>query len=96
MQDKCPIAFENQNLKPSEPKKTTCEKEMLEIMHALFKWNQYLFEETFLAKTVNKNLKYFLTQKNLSPEQQKWVRKIHVFDFNILYKKVWKIGLQTA
>ena len=61
--------------------------EMLVIMHALFKWKQYLFGEKFLVKTNHKNLNYFLTQKNLSPQQQKWVRKIQVFDFDILYKK---------
>ena len=60
---------------------------MLAIMHALVKWKQYLFGAKFLAKTNHNNLKCFLTQKNVSPEQQKWVNKIQVFDFNILYKK---------
>ena len=56
-------------------------------MHALAKWKQYFFEAKFLVKTNHNNLKYFLTQKNMSPEQQKWVSKIQVFDFDILYKK---------
>ena len=33
------------------------------------------------------SLKYFLTQKILSPKQQKCVSKIQVFDLDILYKK---------
>ena len=60
---------------------------MLAIMHALVKWKKYLFGAKFLVKTDPNNLKYFLTQKNLSPEQQKWVRKIQVFYFDILYKR---------
>ena len=60
---------------------------MLAITHALAKWKQYLFKENFLFKTDHNSLKYFLTQKNLSPRQHKWVSKIQVFDFNILYKK---------
>ena len=43
--------------------------------------------ENFLFKTGHNSLEYFLTQKNLSPEQQKWVSKIQVFYFNIVYKK---------
>ena len=87
MQDKHPISFKRWKFKPSEKKKSTYDKEMLAIMHALVKWKQYLFGEKFLVKTYHNRLKYFLTQKNLSPEQQKWVSKIKVFHFNILYKK---------
>jgi hypothetical protein len=60
---------------------------MLEIMHALVKWKQYLLGTKFLMKMDHNSLKYFLTQKNLSSEQQKWVSKIQAFDFDIIYKK---------
>jgi hypothetical protein len=60
---------------------------MLEIIHALVKWKQYLLGAKFLVKTDHNSLKYFLNHKSLSSEQQKWVRKIQVFDFEILYKK---------
>jgi hypothetical protein len=54
-------------------------------MHALVKWKRYFLGTKFLMKIDHNNLKYFLTQKNLSSEKQKWVRKIQVFEFNILY-----------
>lgn len=60
---------------------------MLAIMHALVKWNQYLLGMKYLVKMNHNSLKYFLTQKNLSSKQQKWVSKIRVFYFDILYRK---------
>ena len=87
MQDKHPIAFESRKLKPSGKTKSTYDKEMLAIMHALLKWKQYLFGAKFLVKKDHNSLKYFLTQKDISPEQQKWVSKIQAFDSDILYKK---------
>jgi hypothetical protein len=87
MQDNHPIAFESRRLKPKEHTKSTYDKEMLAIIHALVKWKQYLLGAKFLVKTDHNSLKYFLNQKSLSVEQQKWVSKIQVFDFEILYKK---------
>ena len=71
MQYKHPISFEIRIFKPSEQTKSTYDKEMLAIMHALVKWKQYLFRAKFHVKTYHISLKYFLTQKSLSPEQQK-------------------------
>ena len=50
MQDKYPIAFESWKLKPSEQTKSTYDKEMLAIIHALVKWKQYLFGAEFLVR----------------------------------------------
>jgi hypothetical protein len=74
-------------IQTKEKTKSTHDKEMLAIMHALVKWKQYLLGMKFLVKMDPNRLKYFITQKNLSSEQQKWVRKIQVFDIDILYKK---------
>jgi hypothetical protein len=56
-------------------------------MHALVKWKPYLLGTKFLVKMDHNSLKYFLTQKHISSEKQKWESKIQVFNFNILYKK---------
>ena len=66
MQNKHPITFESQKLKPSEQTKSTYNKEMLAIIHALVKWKQYLFGEKFIVKIEHNSLKYFLTKKILS------------------------------
>jgi hypothetical protein len=87
MQDNYPITFESKKFKPREQTKSTYDKEMLAIMHVLVKWKQYLLGMIFFVKTNHNSLKYFLTQKNLSSKKQKWVNKVHIFDFNILCKK---------
>jgi hypothetical protein len=60
---------------------------MLAIMHAMTKFRQYLVGSKFVVKTDHNNLKYFLDQKDLSEHQQKWVTKVHAFDFDIEYVK---------
>jgi hypothetical protein len=40
-----------------------------------------------VVKTDHNILKFFLEQKDLCEPQQKWVTKVHVFDFNIEYVK---------
>ena len=40
-----------------------------------------------MVKTVHNSFKYFLEQKDLSEHQQKWVTKVHAFDFDIEYVK---------
>ena len=56
-------------------------------MHALIKFRQYLVGNNFVVKTDHKNLRYFLTQKDLNERKQKWVSNIQAFDFDIEYVK---------
>jgi len=56
-----PIAFESQKFQQREKTKSMYDKEILEIMHALVKWKQYLLGMKFLMKTDQNSLKYFLT-----------------------------------
>jgi hypothetical protein len=39
------------------------------------------------VKTYHNSLKYFLDQKDLNERQQKWVRKIQAYDFDIEFVK---------
>ena len=63
------------------------DKEMLAILHALTKFRKYLVGARFKVKTYHNNLKYFLEKKELNERQQKWVRKIQAYDFEIEYVK---------
>jgi hypothetical protein len=60
---------------------------MLTIMHALAKFRQYLVGARFVVKSDHNSLKYLLEQKDLNEIQQKWVRKIQAYDFDIEFVK---------
>jgi hypothetical protein len=67
--------------------KSTYEKEMLAILHAVDLWHPYLLGKHFQIKTDHHSLKYFLEQIISSLEQQKWVTKMFGYDYEIIYKK---------
>jgi len=56
----------------------------------------YLFGVKFLVKTDHNNLKYFLNQKSLSPEHQKWVRKFKFYILKFFTKREKKTKLLIA
>ena len=82
-----PIAFESRKLQPNEKLYSIYDKEMLAIMHALAKFRQYLVGNKFVVKTNHNSPRHFLTQKDLNERQQKWVRNIKDYDFDIEYVK---------
>jgi hypothetical protein len=80
MQRGHPIIFERRKLIQTKRLYSIYENEIIEIMHALTKFKQYLVGNKFVVKTYHNNLKYFLEKKDLSKNQQKWVKKVHAFD----------------
>jgi hypothetical protein len=60
MQGGHPIVFESRNINESERLDPIYNKEMLEIMHALTKFRQYLVGNRFVVKIDHNSLKYFL------------------------------------
>jgi hypothetical protein len=87
MQNRHPLIYENRKLRGPELPYTIYDKEMLAIMHALAKFRQYLVGAIFVVRSDHNNLKYFLKQKDLNERQQKWVRKIQAYDFDIEFVK---------
>ena len=93
MQDERPIAFESRPIKGKILSKAIYEKE---ILHALKKWRPYIMGRHFKVKIDHDSLKYFLEQRLSSEEQQKWVTKMLVYDFEIIYKKAKKNVVEDA
>jgi hypothetical protein len=87
MQNRHPIVYESRKLRGPELLYTIYDKEMLAIMHALAKFKQYLVGAKFVVRTNHNSLKYFLDQKDLNERQQKWVSKIHAYEFDIEFVK---------
>jgi hypothetical protein len=96
MQGGHPIVFKSRKLIDSERLYSIYDKEIIEIMHAVTKFMQYLVGNRFLVKTYHNSLKYFLYQKDLSERQHKWVSKIQAFDFDIEYVKGKSIVVADA
>ena len=66
MQGGHPIVFESWKLSQPERLYSIYDKEMLENMHALAKFRQYLVGSKFVVKTDHNSLKYFLEHKDLN------------------------------
>jgi len=65
MQGGHPIAFKSRKLLPHKRLYSIYNKEMLAIMHALAKYQQYLVANRFRVRTNHNSLKFFLEQKKL-------------------------------
>jgi hypothetical protein len=56
-------------------------------MHALAKFRKYFVGARFVVKSDHISLKYLLEQKDLNERQQKSIRKIQAYDFDIEFVK---------
>jgi len=88
MQEGMTLAFTSKNISYKHLGQSIYEKEMFYILHVVDIWHPYLLGKCVHIKTGHQSLKYFLEQKNSSTEQQKWVTKISVYNYDIIYKKV--------
>jgi hypothetical protein len=73
MQEGRPLAFTSKQIFERHLGKSTYEKEMLAILHAVNIFHPYLLGQCFQIKTDHCSLKYFLEQWISSPKQQKWL-----------------------
>jgi hypothetical protein len=87
MQNSHPLAYESRKFRGPELLYNIYDKEMVAIMHALAKFKQYLVGARFVVKSDHNSLKYLLEQKDLNERQQKWVRKIQAYNFDIEFFK---------
>jgi hypothetical protein len=83
MQEGQPLAFTNKQLSERHLGKSIYEREMLDILHAVDLWCPYLLGKCFQIKIDHQSLKYFLEKHLSSPEQQKWVTKLFIYDYEI-------------
>ncbi|XP_056688530.1 uncharacterized protein [Spinacia oleracea] len=69
MQDNHPLAYISRTLGPKWQKLSVYEKELLAIVFAVQKWEQYLMSTHFVIKTDQKSLKWLLQQKYKSGKE---------------------------
>lgn len=63
------------------------ENKVLDIIHALEEFRQYIVCGKFMVKKDHNSLILFMHQKNLNKLQKIWVRKMQSYDFEIEYIK---------
>ena len=78
-----PIAFLSRTIQPAEWNYEIYNKELLAIVEALAKWQQYLLDvaETFKIWTDHENLKYFREPHKLNGQQARWYLKLQDYNF---------------
>lgn len=65
--------------------KSIYKKDLMAIVFTKLKWCHYLLGRKFIVKTNQSNLRFLLEQREVGAEYQKWLTKIMVFDFEIIY-----------
>ena len=81
------MAFTNKQMSEQNLGKSIYENEMLAILHVVDVWCPYLLGKRFQIKKDHQSLKYFLEQHLSSLEKQKWVTKLFIYYYEIIYKK---------
>lgn len=85
MQQNRPIAFYSKALSLNNSLKSTYEKELMALVHAVLHWRSYLIGRKFTVRTDHRSLKHLLHQHITSPSQQYCAAKLMGFHFDIEY-----------
>ena len=93
MQEGRPLAFTSRAFFDKNLSKSTYEKEMLIIIHAIQHWRLYLNGHHFIIFTDHHSLKLIIDQHIYMPKQQKWVTKLLGYDYEIVYRKPKRMWL---
>ncbi|KAH0746266.1 hypothetical protein KY285_007923 [Solanum tuberosum] len=86
LQDDHPIAYFSKGLSFSSRLKSTYDRKLLALVLALQKWKHYLLGNHFYVRTDHCSLKYLLSQRITTNEQQRLLMKLLPFNFTIVYK----------
>jgi len=86
MQDRHPLAFISKALGPKWQHLSVYEKELLALVFAVQKWQQYLIRQRFIIRTHQRSLRWLLEQRLTTPTTRNLVfcSNLVVASFNLL------------
>jgi hypothetical protein len=79
------IAFYSAKLSPTQQNYTVTEIEMLGGLETMISYRNLLLGVPFTWYTDHQALKHLLKQRELNPQQSRWMAKLAEFDFKIVY-----------
>ncbi|KAF7371586.1 Transcription factor [Mycena venus] len=79
------VAFWSGKFNPAQQNYPVHDLEMLAIIESLKRFRNLLLGINFRIMADHKALQHFMTQKNLSPRQTRWLEALSEFDFKIEY-----------
>src|SRR5882762_4885830 len=84
-----PVLFYSRKLLPAEMNYTTADKELLAIVQTFKKFRHMLQGTKFpvIVKSDHKNLRTFMTTKELNARQARWAEELAAYDFRIEHIK---------
>ena len=89
MQEGRSMAFESKKLSDVEKRWPTYEKEMWAVVRCLKLWQHYLGLEYTKVYTDNVLVRYFETQRKITPKQWRWADVLVCFNVDLIYKPGW-------
>lgn len=87
MQGGHPLAFCSKAFSPRLSSLSAYERELRAIIFAVQQWRSFLVGRLFTIKTDHLPLKHLLEQRNVTPEQFKWLNKLWGLQYEIEYRK---------
>jgi transposase InsO family protein len=84
-----PVLFYSRKLLPAEMNYSTADKELLAIVQTLKKFQHYLRGTKYpvIVKSDHRNLRTFMTTKELNARQARWAEELSSYDFVIEHVK---------
>lgn len=87
MQNGHPLAFASKAFNVRTAQLSAYERELRAIIFAVQQWRSFLVGRVFTIRTDHLTLKHLLEQRNMSPEQFKWLNKLWGLTYDIEYRK---------
>jgi len=87
IQDGHPLAFISKALGPKWQGLSVYEKELLALVFAIQKWQQYLTGQRFTNRTDQRSMKWPVEQRLTTSFQQLWLSKLMGYSYDIQNKK---------